>query len=147
NNRYNGINLAITYVYRSNSGLAMSDTERIADLVMAKRTWSRVLYLCERDWPAVLDKEKNDVSRLNDGTKDGQELQEYYNAQKFWISVNRAESHFGLGNFDEYNKFLEQGKKIPHPIWMWESFTAQMDKLAIELTKSGHLMEPSWKVP
>ncbi|REG81896.1 tetratricopeptide repeat-containing protein [Algoriphagus antarcticus] len=147
NNRYNAINLAITYVYRAKSGLATSDVERSADLVMAKRTWNRVLFLCERDWPVVLEKEKNDEVRVNDGTKDGQELQEYYNAQKFWISVNRAEANFGLGQFDEYHKYLELAKKIPYPLWMWESFTAQMGKLATELAKVGHLMEPSWKAP
>lgn len=147
NNRYNGINLALTYVYRANSGLSTSNTERIADLVMAKRTWNRVLFLCDRDWPIVLEKEKNDAMRVNDGTKNGQELQEYYNAQKFWISVNWAEAHFGLGHFDEYNKYLELAKKNPHPLWMWESFTAQKGKLATELTKVGHLMEPSWKAP
>lgn len=147
NNRYNGINLALTYVYQANSNLATNDTERIADLVMAKRTWNRVLYLCERDWPIVLAKEKNDEANLNDGTKDGKELQEYYNAQKFWISVNRAEAYFGLGQFDHYNKNLELAKKIPHPIWMWESFTSQIGKLATELSKVGHFMEPSWKAP
>ena len=147
NNRYNGINLALAYVYQANSGLDTNDADRIADLVMAKRTWKRVLYLCDRDWPIVLEKEKNDVSRLNDGTKDGQELQEYYNAQKFWISVNRAEANFGLGKFEEFNKFMEFAKNIPHPLWMWESFTEQIDKLATELTEVGHLMEPSWKAP
>ncbi|PZX61231.1 hypothetical protein LV84_00219 [Algoriphagus ratkowskyi] len=147
NNRYNGINLALVNVYRANSGLATSDIERMADLVMAKRTWRRVLYLCDRDWPIFLEKEKNDAARVSDGTKAGQELQEYYNAQKFWISANRAEANFGLGNFAEYKKNMELAKINSHPIWMWESFTAQMGKLAAELNKVGHLMEPSWKAP
>ena len=147
NNRYNGINLALTYVYRANSGLATSETEKIADLVMAKRTWNRVLYLCDRDLPAVLSKEKNDKSSLQNNTKDGQELQDYYNTQKFWISVNRAEAYFGLGQFENYQKNKELAKNIPHPVWMWESFTEQIGKLAAGLTKVGHLMEPSWKAP
>lgn len=147
NNRYNGINLALTYVYRANSTLNTSDVERSADLVMAKRTWNRVLFLCERDWPAVLEKEKNDKPRLDGNTREGQELQEYYNVQKFWISVNKAEANFGLARFDEYNKYLELAKKTPHPAWMWESFTEQIDKLAVALTKAGHLMEPSWRAP
>mgnify|MGYP003671184066 CR=1 FL=1 len=119
----------------------------MADLVMAKRTWRRILYLCDRDWPVVLAKEKADSVKLNDGTKDGQELREYYNAQKFWISANRAESYFGLGQFDEYNKNIALAKINPHPEWMWESFTGQMDKLASQLTKVGQLMEPSWSPP
>lgn len=147
NNRYNGINLALTYVYCATSGLSTTNTEKIADLVMAKRIWKRVLFLCERDLPSVLEKEKIDQPRLSDGTKDGQELQEYYNAQRFWLSVNQAEAHFGLGNFEEYKKHVELAKKIPHPLWMWESFTAQIGKLATELAKVGNLMEPSWKFP
>ncbi|RAI87943.1 tetratricopeptide repeat-containing protein [Algoriphagus yeomjeoni] len=147
NNRYNGINLALTYVYRANSGLAASETEKIADLVMAKRTWIRVLYLCDRDWPIVIVKEKNDELSLNANTIDGDELKNYYNTQKFWISVNRAEAYFGLGQFDTYRENKERAKNIPHPIWMWESFSEQIDKLAAGLTKVGHLMEPSWKAP
>jgi hypothetical protein len=147
NNRYNGINLALTYVYRANSGLATSKNEKITDLVMAKRTWSRILYLCDRDWPIVLAKEQNDAVNLNANTKELQELQDYYNTQKFWISVNRAEAYFGLGQFENYQKNKELAKNIPHPTWMWESFTEQIGKLAVGLTKAGHFMEPSWKAP
>ncbi|MEP0713800.1 tetratricopeptide repeat-containing protein [Algoriphagus sp.] len=147
NNRYNGINLALAYVYRSNSSLSTTHHDKVADLVIAKRTWERVLFLCERDYPVILEKEKKDQARLADGTTDGKELKEYYDAQKFWISANRAEAYFGLGRFEEYNNYLELAKNNPHPLWMWESFTGQMGKLAVELTKAGHLMEPIWKAP
>lgn len=39
NNRYNGINLALTLVYPATSKLANSDQERIADLIFAPRIW------------------------------------------------------------------------------------------------------------
>lgn len=146
NNRYNGVNLAMTLVYRATSSLSTNDQERIADLIFAKRTWKRVLFLCERDWPIILAKEKNDDA-LNSGTKEALELKEYYSAQKFWITVNRAEASFGLGNFMEYEKCLEETKNIPHPLWMWESFTDQINKLRAEMTKIGNLMEPSWNPP
>ncbi|EAZ79978.1 tetratricopeptide repeat-containing protein [Algoriphagus machipongonensis] len=146
NNRYNGINLAITFVYRSNSNIVSNEKERIADLVFAQRTWKRVIFLCERDWPMILIKEKTDAS-FDSTTEESQEMEEYYARQKFWITVNRAEAYFGLGNFELYGKYLEEAKKIPHPKWMWESFTDQIGRLEAELRKSGHLMDPIWTPP
>lgn len=146
NNRYNGINLAMTLVYHATSNLVNSDHERIADLVFAQRTWKRVLYLCDRDWPIILTKETNDAL-LSQGTKESLDMQEYYDAQKFWITVNRAEASFGLGRFGDYKKYMDEAKKMPHPDWMWESFTDQLGKLKAELTKIGHFLEPTWKSP
>lgn len=146
NNRYNGINLAISYVYRANSALDTKEVEKLADLVFAQRTWERVLYLCDRDWPTILDKEKADAA-LNSDTKESQELKEYYSNQKFWITVNRAEANFGLGNFSIYENYVEEAKKIPHPVWMWESFTDQIGRLEAELIKSGKMMDPVWSPP
>lgn len=147
NNRYNGINLALTLVYHATSNLVSSDQERVADLIFARRTWQRVLFLCDRDWTMIQEKEKNDQTLLNDGTKDGLELQEYYNSQKYWISVNRAESHFGLGNFDAYRINLEESKNIPFHTWQQASFNEQIGKLEAELKKVGHLLEPKWVAP
>ncbi len=146
NNRYNGINLAMTLVYHSTSNLVNSDHERIADLVFTQRTWKRVLYLCDRDWPIILTKETNDAL-LSQGTKESLDMQEYYDAQKFWITVNRAEASFGLGRFGDYRKYMDEAKKMPHPDWMWESFTDQLGKLKAELTKISHFLEPTWKSP
>ncbi len=147
NNRYNGINLAMTLLYHATSNLVNNGQERIADLVFAKRTWSRVLYLCDRDWKLIQQKEKNDQALIHDGTKDGQELQEYYNSQKFWILVNRAEANFGLGNFEAYQNALTESKNIPFHPWQLESFTEQIGKLEAELKKVGHLLEPKWTAP
>ncbi|MBB6325229.1 hypothetical protein FHS59_000844 [Algoriphagus iocasae] len=144
NNRYNGINLAITYVYRANSGLSTKEKERIADLVFAQRTWKRVLFLCEKDWQIILSKEKGDAA-LKSNSKESEELKEYYSNQKFWITVNQAESYFGLGQFDLFRFHHEEAKKIPHAVWMWESFKDQIGRLEAELKKSGHLMDPIWE--
>jgi hypothetical protein len=38
NNRYNGVNLALTYGYRASSDLSPSNQEKIADLMFAQRT-------------------------------------------------------------------------------------------------------------
>ncbi len=147
NNRYNGINLALTLVYHATSNLVSTVQERIADLIFARRTWKRVLYLCERDWKMINNKEKNDQNLINDGTKEGQELQEYYNVQKYWILVNQAESSYGLGDFDTYKKKLEESNNVPFHQWQLESFTEQIGKLASELKKVGHLLEPKWIAP
>jgi hypothetical protein len=147
NNRYNGINLAMTLIYHATSALVKNDQERIADLIFAQRTWRRVLYLCDRDWNLIQEKEKNDQVLINDGTKDGQELQEYYNSQKYWILVNRAEASFGLGDFDTYRKAIEESKIIPFHPWQLESFTEQIGKLEAELKKVGHLLDPKWVAP
>lgn len=147
NNRYNGINLALTFVYRATSKLVSSDQERIADLVFAQRTWKRVLFLCDRDWNMILEKEKNDRTLINGGTKEGKELQEYYNIQKYWILANRAESYFGLGDFDSYRKNREASNNVPFHQWQLESFTEQIGKLAAEMKKVGHLLEPKWSSP
>ncbi|TDQ18554.1 hypothetical protein DFQ04_0356 [Algoriphagus boseongensis] len=147
NNRYNGINLALTLVYHATSPLVQNEQERIADLVFARRTWTRVLYLCDRDWKLIIEKEKNDQDLINDGTKDGQELQEYYNAQKYWILVNRAEASFGLGDFATYQLSVEESQKVKFHLWQLESFTEQIGKLKAEMKKIGHLIEPKWEFP
>jgi hypothetical protein len=147
NNRYNGINLALTLVYRAASNLAKNEQERIADLIFAKRTWERVIFLCDRDLPIIMKKEQKDADLINNGTKEGQELKEYYNSQKYWIMVNQAEASFGLGDFDTFRVCLEESQKMPHHPWQLESFTDQLGKLQTELKKVGHLLEPKWIAP
>ena len=147
NNRYNGINLALTLVYHATSPLVQNEQERIADLVLARRTWRRVLYLCDRDWKLIIEKEKNDQDLINDGTKEGQELQEYYNAQKYWILVNRAEASLGLGDFITFENSVTESKTVKFHPWQLESFTEQIGKLKAELKKVGHIIEPKWESP
>ncbi|MDX5339239.1 MAG: hypothetical protein LPK25_09435 [Cyclobacteriaceae bacterium] len=147
NNRYNGINLALTLVYHATSPLVHHDQERIADLIFARRTWERILFLCDRDWRLISEKEQNDQDLIFNGTKEGLELQEYYNAQKYWILVNRAEASFGLGDFVTYTQSIQESQSIKFHPWQLESFTEQIGKLEAELKKVGHLLEPKWESP
>lgn len=147
NNRYNGINLALTLVYHATSNLVSSDQERIADLIFAQRTWKRILYLCEQDWKLIIEKEHKDQPLIKGGTKVGQELQEFYNGEKYWILANRAESSFGLGLFDAYRKSVKESNKVPFHPWQRDSFTGQIRNLEAELKKVGHLLEPKWIAP
>lgn len=147
NNRYNGINLALTLVYHATSPMVQTNQERIADLVFARRTWKRVLYLCDRDWKLINEKEKNDQGLIQGKSREGLDLQEYYNTQKYWILVNRAEASFGLGDFATYRLSLKESKMIPHHLWQEESFTEQIGKLEAEMKKIGHVLEPKWEMP
>jgi hypothetical protein len=147
NNRYNGVNLALTLVYRATTSLSPTEHEKVADLIFAQRTWKRVLFLSERDLPIILEKEAIDKSRIDNGTKEGKELQEYYDSQKFWIAVNQAEASFGLGDFKAYHVHLENAKNIPHYAWMWDSFSDQLAKLESKMKTVGHLLDPAWKKP
>jgi hypothetical protein len=61
--------------------------------------------------------------------------------------VNRAECYFGLGDFEAYRRCERESKNIPFHPWQEESFTEQIGKLAPELKKVGHLLEPKWVAP
>jgi hypothetical protein len=145
NNRYHGINLAICCVYQATSDQDKSNEERIADLVIAKRTWQRVLFLCDRDEAEISPKQ--DTRGPACPSEEALELTDYFYKQQFWMAVNRAEANFGLGNFEAYEKAVQDAKKIPHAHWMWESFDSQLQKLRARLPEWGHLMNPAWSLP
>jgi len=145
NNRYNGINLAYTFNCRVNSNLYNKKEDKIADMVFANRVRTRVLTICERDWQELTKRETDEQVRISAaGAEDIQKQNDYNNEQKFWILVNKAESHFGLGEFEEYKKAVEQATTIPHPDWMMQSFKEQVDKLHVLLEKYGNLLEAPW---
>ena len=50
--------------------------------------------------------------------------------QKFWIAVNKAEAHFGLGEMMEYEQSAAAAALVKHDDWMMESFTKQLQKLS-----------------
>ena len=144
NNRYNGINLAYTLNCRADSTLCTTKEEQIADMIYASHTRKRVLYICDRDWNEVIQRE----DRRSLEAQDNEEMlrQKASDVEtKFWICVNRAESHFGLGEFDKYKIAVEEAKAIPHETWMMTSFAEQVVKLRNLLRKHGHLMNPAWK--
>ncbi|MBC7827807.1 MAG: DUF4071 domain-containing protein [Chitinophagaceae bacterium] len=146
NNRYNSINLAYTLNCRANSSLCATKEDQIADLVYANHTRRRVLYICEKDWDDVSKREDRESKDLEEN--EDIKRQRLFNAEKkFWICVNRAESYFGLGEFEKYNKAVEEAAAIPHQQWMMDSFTDQVARLRELLSKSGHLLNPAWREP
>lgn len=146
NNRYNCINLAYMQNCRANSSLCTTKEEQIADMVYACHTRRRVLQVCENDLNELVKREQRNTK--DDGeNKEMLKQQSYYNEQKFWIFVNKAEAHFALGEFDEYKKAMDAAKLIEHKPWMMESFEEQVAKLRILLERNGHLLNPPWKEP
>ena len=144
NNRYNSINLAYTLNCRANSSLCTTREEQIADMVYAGHTRRRVIYICEKELKDIQNKE----TRWAEGQRTGEMMDKdraYYNEQKFWITVNKAEAHFGLGDFDEYKRLTQLAKTMNYKPWMMESFEEQVAKLRILMQKNGHLLNPPWE--
>jgi len=125
-NRHNGINLAYLLHLRSTTPVSPSRDEKVADLVWANRIRRDVLTLCERD----LDKiEKMEQQAADSKTPISEEQENIITEQKFWIAVNKAEAHFGLGEMMEYEKAAAEAKLGKYEEWMMESFTKQLEKL------------------
>lgn len=142
-NRYNAINLAFTLNYRANSSLCKTKEEQIADMVYANYTRQRILTLCEKDWNDITKRESADSNnKLSE--EERQTRQDYYNEQKFWILINKAEAHFGLGEFDPYRNAREQANAIDHADWMMRSLDEQIIKLRKLLIAKGDLLNPKW---
>ncbi len=144
NNRYNGINLAFMQNCRANSSLSKTKEDQVADMINACRTRRRVLELCEIELNDIAKREERDAARQDES--EGMRKQRIYNnEQKFWVYVNKAEAHFALGEFEEYEKAVAAAKLIDHKPWMMESFEEQVGKLRVLLQINGYLMNPAWK--
>jgi len=142
-NRYNAVNLAFTLNYRANSSLCKTKEEQIADMVYANYTRQRILFFCEQDWNDITKRENADSNtKLPEG--DRKTRQAYYDEQKFWILSNKAEAHFGLGEFEAYRKAREQAAAIDHADWMMQSLDEQIIKLRKLLIAKGDLLNPKW---
>jgi len=146
NNRYNGINLAYMLNCRANSSLCATKEEQIADLIYANHTRRRVLFICDNDWSEISTREERESKGVIDN-EDIVKQRSYNNERKFWICVNRAESYFGLGEFEKYKNSIAESKAILHEPWMMNSFEDQVVRLRQLLEKNGYLLNPAWKEP
>ncbi len=125
-NRHNGINLAYLLTLRATTELDPTRDEKIADVIWANRIRQDVLELCKRDSLKMEAMQNQSQAPANPV---GAEQESLITEQKFWIAVNKAEAHFGLGNLEEYAKAVEEANKLTHEDWMMESFTGQLGKL------------------
>lgn len=142
NNRYNAINLAYSLNLRADSTLCTSTEEVIADLIYANYTRKRVLYLCDKDWADITKREATETP-MDDADKE--ERKAFFDEQKFWILINKAEAHYGLGEFENYKKAKAESAAIEHYNWMMEAFDGQIGKLRTLLQAQGHLLNPKWE--
>jgi hypothetical protein len=146
-NRYHGINLAFLYNKRADSSLSVTKEEKIADMIWANRIRRNVLKMCEKDWKDIT--ERKDRMELKAMVASFDKPADYNltdaNEQMFWILVNLAEAHYGLGEMDDYRKALERVKEVNPTEWMMKSFNDQHVLLQELLTKYGDLLSPPWK--
>src|SRR5262249_49518317 len=95
-----------------------------------------VLSLCEKDAAKIAAME----SQAQSSTEQiSEEQKEIINEQKFWMLVNKAEAHFGLGQLDEYEKAAADAKLVVHDDWMMDSFSKQLDKLKALMIKQKEI--------
>jgi hypothetical protein len=102
--------------------------------------------MCEKDWQELIERENTEAKqaliRANGNIAADQEAVE--TVEKFWIQINKAEAHFGLGEMEEYKKALSTAKEIEHPVWRMKAFEEYIDTLRELMKKYGDLLNPSW---
>ncbi len=145
-NRYHGINLAFLLNKRVDSSLYNTPEDKIADMVCANRIRREVLEMCESDWNKIAKQKNKNIKQVI--LQGDQNLSADHtiaeNEQKFWIMVNKAEVHFGLGEMEDFKKAIEIAKGIMHTQWMWKVFDDEIIELRELMKKHGHLLNPPW---
>ena len=148
-NRYHGINLAFLLDKRADSSIYNTKEDKIADMIWANRIRRQVLNMCENEWNEIISRKNREA--LNEILEDNAKHAAYDeadviaddNTQMFWILVNKAEAHFGLGEMEEYRKALAMAKEIKHDEWMIQAVNTQCDNLSEIFKKHGHLLNIS----
>jgi hypothetical protein len=145
NNRFNGINLAFLLNLRVETNLFTTREDKIADTVVASRIRRSIINKCDHEWMQYAQKEveHNSVSKMNNALALSQQVEEI--KEKFWIMVNKAEAHFGLGEMDNYRVAVTTAEALHHEPWMMKAFTDQLDKLRLLLREHGQSLNPAWK--
>lgn len=108
NDHYNGINLAFLFNVRAKES---SDDDALADRVLAARTRSRVLEICDQE--------------LKEAAK---EPTKFKPEDIYWLRASRAEALLGLGKRKEADAGLAMAKAANPPPdgWMVESTEKQL---------------------
>ena len=144
NNRYNGINLAFLLNLRANSKIYTSNQDKIADMVFANRIRKGVLVMCTEDWNKISIRQGAYQTDVQENTLLVATQQQQDDIQKFWITVNKAEANYGLGNMEAYKIACNQAQLLPHQNWMMKAFEEQIQTLRSILLQMGDLLTPAW---
>jgi len=148
-NRYHGINLAFLLNKRVASAIYPSQEDKIADMVIASRIRRKVLALCEANWYQLIERE-NKLVPASDVEGDQELSPDRHIArdeQKFWILVNKAEAHLGLGQLDAYNEAVGAARKIAHTPGMWQAFEEEAEELKSLMKTYGYLIQLPFPEP
>jgi hypothetical protein len=147
-NRYHGINLAFLMNKRADSSIDNTNEDKIADMVFANRIRRQVLKMCDDDWTEINNRKNRMALKNNAGNVIN--LSDYHVAddtdQMFWIQVNKAECHYGLGEMEDYRKAVAAAKEIDHTDWMMKAYEKQHVELDELMKKHGHFLNPPWKI-
>ncbi len=115
-------------------------------MVWASRIRRQVLKMCEKDWHELNDRKnkaaKQALMQENRNITEDQETVE--TEEKFWIQINKAEAHFGLGEMEEYKIALAMAKEIEHPDWRMDALEEHISNLKELMKKYGDLFNPPW---
>ncbi len=142
-NRYHGINLAYLLNKRVDSSIYNTTEDKIADMICASRIRMEVLEMCEQNWKESEGRKNRNIEPLaytiDQNLSADRATSE--NQQQFWIMVNKAEAHFGLGQTAEYHLAVNKAMQIDHTPWMLKSFTDELEELTWLLKKHGHYIQ------
>ena len=146
NNRYHGINLAFLINNRVNSKLYNTPEDKIADMMWASRYRREVLSICEKDLDELSKRKKNtdDNITISDDANLALSQKTIQNEEEYWILVNKAEAHFGLGEMEEYKKADAMAKALEPTSWDLKSYETQVNDLRKLLLQYGHILNPPW---
>lgn len=146
-NRYHGINLAFLINSRVNSQLYPTAEDQIADMIWANRYRQEVLDICKKDLEELSGRKKNNADSISIANDDNMATrqQRIQNEEEYWILVNKAEAHFGLGEMEEYKKADRMARALDPEIWLLKGYEGQVEDLRNLLLQYGHLMSPGWK--
>jgi len=116
-------------------------------MVLANRIRFEVLKMCKKENEEIAEHNIREAKQaiLQSDIKLSYEHLELENEQKFWIHVNKAEAHFGLGEVDEYNNADARAREYEHTPFMLKSYEDEIIELRELMKKHGHLLNPAWK--
>ena len=145
-NRYHGINLAFLINNRVNSKLYNTHEDKIADMMWASRYRRDVLSICEKDMGELSKRKKNSIDSLAIPNNADIVLSQkaMQDEEEYWILVNKAEAHFGLGETVEYKNADTLARALEPAPWDLKGYEAQVQDLRKLLLQYGDLLNPPW---
>ena len=105
-----------------------------------------MLSICEKDLDELLKRKKNTVDSItiSDDANLALSQETRQNEEEYWILVNKAEAHFGLGEMEEYKKADAMAKALEPTSWDLKSYETQVNDLRKLLLQYVHLLNPPW---